>query len=287
MLRKILVPVTGRDSDRAVLAMGFTVARIFDAHVEALHVRIDPRDAVPMLGDGLSAGLIEEILKVAEKEAAADAETARQHFEAARAAAQAALTQSAPGPGMASGWLKTVTGRIDDIVPIEARLSDLVVFPQNAGRGDSRLSIALEATLLDSSKPLLLTPERPPAKVGSTVAVAWNGVAECARAVAAAMPFLLRAATVHILTAETKATSAEEGGRLADYLAWHGIQADIHVVKPVDEPVGSAIVTRASELGTDFLVMGGYGHSRVREMILGGVTRYILGHPSLPVLIAH
>ena len=67
---------------------------------------------------------------------------------------------------MASGWFKTVTGRIDDIVPIEARLSDLVVFPQSAGQGDSRLSIALEATLLDSSKPLLLTPERPPAKVG-------------------------------------------------------------------------------------------------------------------------
>jgi nucleotide-binding universal stress UspA family protein len=188
---------------------------------------------------------------------------------------------------MASGWFKTVTGRIDDIVPVEARLSDLVVFPQNAGRGDNRLSITLEATLLDSSKPLLLTPERPPTKVGSTVAVAWNGGAECTRAVAAAMPFLLRAATVHILTAETKATAAQEGGRLADYLAWHGIQANIHVVKPVDEPVGGAIVTRAAELGTDFLVMGGYGHSRVREMILGGVTRYVLDHPALPVLIAH
>jgi nucleotide-binding universal stress UspA family protein len=287
MLRKILVPVTGRDSDRAVLAMGFTVARIFDAHVEALHVSIDPRDAVPMLGDGMSAGLIEELMKAAEKDAAADAETARQHFEAARAAAQAALTQSAPGPGMASAWLKIVTGRIDDIVPVEARLSDLVVFPQGAGRGNNRLAVTLETTLLDSSRPLLLTPERPPAKVGNTVSIAWSGRAECTRAVAAAMPFLLRAGTVHILTAHTPATSPEEGGRLADYLAWHGIHANIHVVKPVDEPVGSALVTRVSELGTDFMVMGGYGHSRVREMIMGGVTRYILDHPSLPVLIAH
>ena len=287
MLRKILVPVTGRDSDRAVLAMGFTVARIFDAHVEALHVGIDPRDAVPMLGDGLSAALIEEIMKAAEKEAAADAETARQHFEAARAVAQAALTQSAPGPGMASAWLKIVTGRIDDIVPVEARLSDLVVFPQSAGQGDSRLAVTLETTLLDSSRPLLLAPERPPTTIGGTVAVAWNGGAECARAVAAAMPFLLRAATVHILTADTAATSAEEAGRLADYLAWHGIHANIHVLKPANEPVGGAIVARASELGTDFLVMGGYGHSRFREMVLGGVTRYVLDHPGLPVLIAH
>jgi nucleotide-binding universal stress UspA family protein len=287
MLRKILVPVTGRDSDRAVLAMGFTVARIFDAHVEALHVGIDARDAIPMLGDGMSAALIEELMKAAEKDAAADAEAARQHFEAARAAAQAATTQSAPGPGMASGWFRTVTGRIDDIIPEEARLSDLVVFSQGAGRGDNRMAVTLEATLLDSSRPLLLTPERPPAKVGATVAIAWNGSAECTRAVAAAMPFLLRAATVHILTAHTSATPPEEGGRLADYLAWHGIQSNIHVVKPIDEPVGSALVTRASELGVDFMVMGGYGHSRVREMILGGVTRYIFDHPSLPVLIAH
>jgi nucleotide-binding universal stress UspA family protein len=287
MLRKILVPVTGRDSDRAVLAMGFTVARIFDAHVEALHVRIDPRDAVPMLGDGMSAGLIEELMKAAEKDAAADAEIARQHFEAARAAAQAALTQSAPGPGMASAWLKTMTGRIDDIVPAEARLSDLVVFPQSAGRGDSRLAVTLETTLLDSSRPLLLAPERPPATVGGTIAVAWNGGAECARAVAASMPFLRRAATVHILTAQSAATTGEAGAQLADYLAWHGIQAGVQVLKPGDEAVGSAIVTRASELGADLLVMGGYGHSRVREMILGGVTRYILTHPSLPVLIAH
>ena len=103
----------------------------------------------------------------------------------------------------------------------------------------------------------------------------------------AAMPFLLRAATVHILTAQTSVTSAEEGVGWPDYLAWHGIQADIHVVKPATSRSAARLVTERRELGTDFMVMGGYGHSRVREMILGGVTRYILGHPSLPVLIAH
>jgi nucleotide-binding universal stress UspA family protein len=101
------------------------------------------------------------------------------------------------------------------------------------------------------------------------------------------MPFLRRAGTVHILTAATSITSAEEAGRLADYLAWHGIQARINTIEPANEPVGSALMTRASELGADFLVMGGYGHSRMREMILGGVTRYVLAHPGLPVLMAH
>ena len=126
MLRKILVPLIGRDCDRSVLAMGFSVAKTFDAHVEALHVGGDPRDMVPMLGDGLSGPMIEEIMKASEQEFAADAEIARKHFEAARAAAQAALVQSAPGPGMASGRMRSVTGVMEDVLPHEARLADLV-----------------------------------------------------------------------------------------------------------------------------------------------------------------
>ncbi|QQP90863.1 universal stress protein [Skermanella sp. TT6] len=287
MLRKILVPLIGRDCDRSVLAMGFSVAKTFDAHVEALHVGGDPRDMVPMLGDGLSGPMIEEIMKASEQEFAADAEIARKHFEAARAAAQAALVQSAPGPGMASGRMRSVTGVMEDVIPHEARLADLVVFPQTAGIGDSRLSVTLEATLLGSARPLLLAPERPPAKIGGTVAIAWNGGAECARAVAAAMPFLIRAAAVRIVTADTAVTSAEEAARLADYLAWHGIQPAIDTIRPAKESVGAALIARVGELEADLLVMGGYGHSRVREMILGGVTRYVLSHPGLPVLMAH
>ena len=287
MLKKILVPLAGRDSDRASLAMAFTIAKTFDAHVEGLFVRVDPRDAVPMLGEGLSGGLAEEIMKAAERESAADAETARKHFEAARAAAQAALTESAPGPGMVSAWFRDLIGRADDIVAHEGRLSDLIVFPQSVFRGDTQLALTVENALLTSGRPLLMAPDRPPTALTGTVAVAWNGRAESARAVVAAMPFLRRAGTVHILTAATNVTSAEEARRLEDYLAWHGIQARINTIEPADEPVGSALMTRASELGADFLVMGGYGHSRMREMILGGVTRYVLAHPGLPVLMAH
>jgi nucleotide-binding universal stress UspA family protein len=287
MIRKILVPLVGRDSDRAVLAMGFAVAKTFDAHVEALHVGGDPRDAVPMLGDGLSGALIEEIMRAAEREFAADAELARKHFEGARAAAQAAVTQSAPGPGMASGWMRSLTGAMEDVVTHEARLADLIVFPQSAGVGDTRLAVTLEATLLGSARPLLLTPDRPPAKIGGTVAIAWNGGAECARAVAAAMPFLIRAGAVHIITADTSATSSDEAGKLAEYLAWHGIQAKVDKIVPSGEPVGEALLARAAELGADLMVMGGYGHSRMRELIMGGVTRHVLAHPGLPVLMAH
>jgi nucleotide-binding universal stress UspA family protein len=287
MLKKILVPLTGRDSDRASLAMAFAIAKTFDAHVEGLTVRIDPADAVPMLGEGLSGTLAEEIMRVAEREAAADAEAARKHFEASRAAAQAALTEAAPGPGMVSAWLRDLTGRIDDVVAHEGRLADLIVFPQSDFQVDTPLAITVETALLSSGRPLLLAPDRQPTALTGTVAVAWNGGAECARAVAAALPFLRRAGAVHILTADTGVTSAEEGGRLADYLAWHGIQARIDTIKPANEPVGSALMTRASDLGADVLVMGGYGHSRVREMILGGVTRYVLAHPGLPVLMAH
>lgn len=101
------------------------------------------------------------------------------------------------------------------------------------------------------------------------------------------MPFLIRAASVFIVTADTAVTSADEAARLADYLAWHGIQPTVDTIRPTKESVGSALAGRVTELGADLLVMGGYGHSRVREMILGGVTRHILSHPGLPVLMAH
>lgn len=155
MLRKILVPLIGRDCDRSVLAMGFAVAKTFDAHVEALHVGGDPRDMVPMLGDGLSGAMIEEIMKAAEQEFAADAEIARKHFEAARAAAQAASC-SPPRAGHGVGPDTVGDRRDGGRDPHEVRLADLVVFPQAVGVGDSRLSVTLEATLLGSARPLLL-----------------------------------------------------------------------------------------------------------------------------------
>ena len=119
------------------------------------------------------------------------------------------------------------------------------------------------------------------------VAIAWNGTPEARSALAAAMPFLNEAVAVHLLTAVSARTDADTHDGIRDYLAWHGIGSDVHVIEPGDGAIGAALMRKASTIGADLLVMGGYGHARLRERILGGVTHHIVNHPELPILLAH
>lgn len=286
-IKSILVPLAGADTDPVALSGAFTVARQFDAHVDALFVKLDPRDAVPMLGEGMSGAMVDEIMRSAEGEASSHLVTARRHFEAAVQAGQVNLLEGPPSPeGVSARWRELV-GRSEEVVPQEGRLSDLLVFAHTALDTQAQTYATVETALLGAARPLLLTPSRNPASIGRHIVVAWNGNTEAARAVAGAMPFLRKADTVHVLTAETSVTQAATGRRIAEYLAWHDVNCQLTILRPGSEAVGKVLMEKAGELGADLVVMGGYGHSRMREMILGGVTRYVLSHAGLPVLMAH
>lgn len=286
-LKTILAPLNGSDTDPVALAAALGVARRFGAHADALFVRLDPRDAVPMLGEGMSGAMVDEIMRAAEGEASTHLSVARSHFDNAVAAAGIAVNEvPRAGDGPSAGW-RDVVGRGEEVVPQEGRLADLLVFAHPALDKDAQSYVTVETALLGCGRPLLLVPKDGPAEIGRSVAVAWNGSAESARAVAGAMPFLKKAEVVHVLTAETSVTSAATGRRIADYLTWHGVTSQLTILKPASDPVGKTLNDRAAEIGADLLIMGGYGHSRMREMILGGVTRYMLSHAGLPVLMAH
>ena len=286
-LKTILVPLAGTDSDPVALNAAVQVARTFDAHVDALFVKLDPRDAVPMLGEGMSGAMVEEIMRAAEGEADSHLRTARRTFEAVVQDAKVELRDVPSGVQGPSARWREVVGRVEDVVPVEGRLADLLVFAHSRLDTDTQAYATIETALLGAARPLLLVPGTLPDRIGRTVAVAWNGSAESARAIAGAMPFIRSADTVHVLTAETAHTEAAAGRRTVDYLAWHGVNVQLTILKPGSEPVGQTIIDKAAALGSDLLVMGGYGHSRMREMILGGVTRHVLNHASLPVLMAH
>ena len=128
---------------------------------------------------------------------------------------------------------------------------------------------------------------RPLVPVGETIAIAWNGSVEAARAVSAAMPFLTKAREVHILTAKDAHEPAENAD-FSDYLAWHGIRAAFHAIRPVEGVgTGELVLEAARDQGADLLVMGGYGRAPWREMIFGGTTRQVVGMSRLPLLLAH
>ncbi|MBP2316184.1 universal stress protein [Azospirillum soli] len=292
MIKHILTLASGSASDANLLADAFDLAQPFSAHVDVLHIRRDPRRGLPVHGEGMSLEAIESIAAEAERKAVETAATARRTFEQAAADASAAISDRR-ADGMTARWRELV-GEGPYLLAAEARFADLTVLARPAGAPEP-LGV-LEGALFESGRPVLL------AGGGMTrldsVAIAWNGSPSAVRAVAGAWDFIARASTVSILVVEqgvvNSLTSAITGRipsdpeRLAEHLAWHGVQSSIRKVGREGRSVGEALALAAREQGAGLLVMGGYGHSRLREIVLGGATRYVLSHAvGCPVLLAH
>jgi nucleotide-binding universal stress UspA family protein len=286
-IRKLLLPLTGTAAGEAALATALQIARTWDAHLLVLHVRVDSRDVAPLAGEGLSGAMIEDMMTATEAEGQARAKAARAMFEAAMANAGIAVGDPAPHRGTSrspTASFAAIAGREEDLVAQQARLADLTVVPHTES-DDTSSSEALNAVLFDSGRPVLVAPPVAPAPFGRRIALAWNGTAESAAAVTAALPWLARAEAVRILSADDYQWRGPAAADLAAYLALHDIDAEISTFKPVEKDVGAGLLAAAGEFGADMLAMGAYSHSRLRQLLLGGVTRTVLEHATLPVLM--
>jgi nucleotide-binding universal stress UspA family protein len=139
--------------------------------------------------------------------------------------------------------------------------------------------------LFDSGRPVLIAPRQAPATIGTRVAVAWNGSAESAAAVAAALPWLHRAQAVRILCSDDYQRRGPGAEGIRAYLRWHGIEAEVVPFKPTTREVGAGLLGAARDFGADLMCQGAYSHSRLRQLILGGVTRHVLENADLPILM--
>lgn len=284
--KTILVPMADGASAASPLDTAFGLAALFGAHVVGLHVRTDPTSAVPLVGEGMSGAMVEEMMNVAEQQAATRAAAARTAFDAAVARHSVALANAPPVSGPSAQW-EDLTGREEEVVAWRGRLSDLIIIGRPAEGAEMPSLLTLNAALMESGKPLLLAPPASPAVIGRRVAVAWNGSAEAGRAVAFALPLLKRAEMVSILSiAEDNRTVSAPAGELAAFLAWHGVTAQCTTVQ-AGSNAGTALLEQCRLAGADMLVMGAYTHSRLRQLILGGVTRHVLNHAELACLLCH
>lgn len=284
--KTILVPVADGATAAASLDAAFGLAATFGAHVVGLHVRTDPTSAVPLVGEGMSGAMVEEMMSVAERQSAERAGRARAAFDAACARHAVPLALSPPVQGPTAQWDDTV-GREEEAVAWRGRLSDLVVLGRPAEGAEAPSLMTLNAALMESGKPLLLAPPTPPATIGKRVAVAWNGSAEAGRAVAFALPLMKRAEAVTVISlTEDSRTASAPGGELCAFLAWHGIQAECKVVH-AGAQAGHVLLNECAAAGADLLVMGAYTHSRLRQLILGGVTRHVLTQSEIACLMCH
>jgi nucleotide-binding universal stress UspA family protein len=259
------------------LAVAAELAQRYDARLVGVHVQ-EPFDS-PAFFDGMMP--MADIITSYEQSAAAD-----------RAAASAAFEAAVKGLHLATEWRRE-SGYADAVLAVQARYADLLVVGQADPDDPSMTPPDLpEVLALATGRPTLVVPhDGVQAKPGSTVLLCWNAGRESARAASDALPFLKAAKKVVVLVVDPKPSGtghgAEPGADVAAWLARHGVDVTVQRDTAAAADVGSVILSRAADHGADLIVMGIYGHSRLREMVLGGASRTLLSTMTVPVLMAH
>jgi nucleotide-binding universal stress UspA family protein len=288
MFKYILVPVTGAETDAPVFATALAVARLMPAHLEFLHVRFDVQQTLMAIasGDMGGGGGYTQIMDSLEEDAATRQRQAEHAFMDFCHREHLAIS-SDPATNLPSAEWHVETGEEPRWLAERGHIADLLVVGR-AREGEPVAMDVLEAALMASGRPVLIASARPPTALTGTIAIAWKDCPEAARAVAAAMPFIERADRVVILSVdEGAATEGESCERLRHALGWHNAGTMVRRVKPAGRAAAETLLAAAAAAGADMLVMGGYGHSRTREVIFGGFTRHVLTDAPLPILMAH
>ena len=287
-LATILALIDGAPGSEAALAAALKLGRDHQARVELLHTEADVSTSVPVVGEGMSGTAVEQIIESLERESKTRLAEAKRLFEEHCVAAKLPVVEPDADldPGTFAVAFRRVVGRNGDELLHRARLSDLTVIARSGAEPLRTQSAAFDAALFSSGRPVLLVPHEPVTRLGETVAVAWNRTREAARAVSSALPILSAAKKVVILTAREPGSEAEPS-ELAWFLSGHGITGRTWAFTPGPGSIGDALLAEAGKAEADVLVMGAYGHSRLRELVLGGATRGVVAHGALPVFMVH
>ncbi len=283
----VLALASGNDQGHHSLRMAAEVAKAFDAGLDILHVKLDPRMSVPLVGEGMAAGMVQDIMERNEQEADARAAKAREQAQslASELGAELQSGYAARGAGFSIAYREVVGGEPEELRK-EAPYHDLLVLDRPDLENDAYSTISVEGALMETGRPILLCPPGGMDRILGHIAVGWDGSSPATHAVAAALPLLGKADKVTIMTVEEKGKTGD-AERLSGYLARHGVAAEAqHVPAEGIEP-GYALLENAATQGAHLLVMGGYGHSRLREFIFGGATENVLRSAGIAVLMAH
>ena len=274
-ITSILAVVDGGPRSEAVALGSFALAKALGAYLEVLHVEADPRDALPVVGEGMTGTLVEQVGADIEARRAAALKVAREAYEAGCAAQGIEARDSQPGSrggrGFGAAWTR-IQGREEEVVSDLGRFFDLIAVAHPGGEDGSAYAPALEAGLFQCGRPVLVLPKETCSLPAARVAIAWNGSREATRAISGALPMM---------------DAAEALERLSAFLAGHGIEPKFRRLEAGGGDVGATLVREAQNDGAGLIVMGAYGHSRLREFVLGGATRSVLNECALPLLLAH
>jgi nucleotide-binding universal stress UspA family protein len=275
MIKDIIVNL-GLGAQDPAGEFAISTADAFGAHVLGIAFSYDP-----IIPGAVMGGIPPEFIESQRTESDKKARAAVARFEAsAKRAGVSAETRILSA---------SVSGAVDQLGRL-ARRFDLVMVGQPERDGSASEEVLDEGVLFDSGRPVIFVPFIQKAGIKlDRVMVCWDGSRAATRAVADSLPILQKAKQVEIVMVASKAGKGDEiaGVDLGQHLARHGLKVDVKRITSPDIDVPSTILSYAADSNTDMIVMGGYGHSRLREFVLGGVTKSILETMTVPVLMSH
>ena len=284
-LRVILARLNGTLSDESVLRGCLAISKVSSGHVVALFSRPGPQSTAVVLDEGFGAADYQAAVANAEREWRDAAGQAFRHFQKWRSSNDIPFVQDSQWDGPTAEW------QLPDVFAGEAvniaeagRVADILVSSSPTLSDDE----GLQAALFSTGRPVLLMPDRSiPKMMNGRVLIAWNGSVEASHAVAAALPLLIRAEDVMVLTVPQNGVQHGLAKKLIGYLQWHGVRASIVWPGGGANSISGALFDAVKRTEANLLIMGAYTHSRMRELFFGGVTKHVLAKMEIPVLMAH
>ena len=274
MIKDILVTLPMGDAPSFALDYAVTVASTFDAHLTGVAFVQDPASA---------GGLFDRVTAL---------DDYRREVEAAAEAAEVRFEETWQRERLSAESMVLNAGALGlpELLARTARRFDLTILPQADPEDGRSAEVMVEATLLGSGRPILIVPYFWEGEVKfDRILVCWDGSHNAARAIADAMPFLKRAKQVEVVTVATDGSSDDgiPGLDIGHHLSRHGATIEIRNIIAHSQEVSVRIRSHAAQQSVDLIVMGGYGHSRLREFVLGGATREILESTVVPTMMSH
>jgi len=276
LFKDIIVNLSAGKSGKMVGDYAISVASRLEAHITGVAIAF-----VPNIQRAGTAYLSVEKIEALQRDNEAAAETIVEWFAAATASAGISAEKRILRANMSDA--ADQFGRI-------ARRFDLAIVGQVEPDGSPVQAMVCESTLFESGRPMIIVPyiQTAPLKL-DRIMVCWDGSRPAARAIADAMPLLKRAGTIEVVsvTSERGKQDEIEGADIGHHLARHGLKVEVTRITRGELDVEDVLLSHAADSDADFMVMGGYGHSRLREFVLGGVTRSMLRTMTVPTLMSH
>ena len=285
-VRNILVPVRGDDKHETLLDHALVLAKRFNAHIDVVHCRPRPDDMMPF-GVVVPDSVREQLARSAKASGDDEEKKLRAAFDLYCDLHCLPIVDrhAAPSNEVSVSWREEL-GKQPMVVGRLGRLTDVILVPRpdrkrNLGYG------TLEAGLFETGHMVVMCPPSKTETTGDHIAIGWSGTAEAARAVSIALPILHAASKVTLLGVDTDQNNPLGLDDLELYLGTHGIESSSRTQKADKHHVGQTLLAEARKAGADSLLIGAYGQNRLRELVMGGVTRHLIDHADMPVFMTH